>query len=546
MLAPNTILQNRYRVIRQLGQGGMGAVYEALDQRVSSVVALKETLVGADPEAHRAFEREAALLANSRHAALPKVMDYFSENENEFLVMEYIAGADLAALLSARDTPFPELQVLRWADAILALLEYLHAREPPILHRDIKPSNLKVNPEGEIFLLDFGLAKGAAGQMPTLGMSLSVRGFTPAYAPIEQITGHGTEVRSDLYALGATLYHLLTARPPLDSPTRFEAIDDGRSDPQPSVDQLNPRVSPTTAEIVARAMAVSRRNRPSSATEMRRALADVGSQLQASSEAQTLTPNFGDPIAGSTLPQSQSADRLRISGPKEASSPTIPSPPFSPKSPSAAATLPVNPALVHDNLPKRITTQPASVTTAQASSRAGIIAIGGVVSLMLVVAVGLIVWLALRSNATRSQIPSDAQSNAPANGENTNSLASQPTSTVQQNQNQASSISKPTPPPTPASGAITGSVSDANRAAIPGTSVTATRVADGRSFSKVTNDSGRFSLVDLPAGVYSVRFQAPGFSVSVYTGIKVGGPPARVNATLEVGSGAMTVTHRGK
>src|SRR5215831_15235795 len=156
MLSPNTILQNRYRIVRKLGEGGMGAVYEAIDQRVSCVVALKKILIGGSNEIREAFQREAALLANLRHASLPKVMDYFGESDGEFLVMEYIAGHDLAELLELRDGPFPLEQVLSWADELLKLLEYLHTREPPILHRDIKPANLKVTGEGEIFLLDFG------------------------------------------------------------------------------------------------------------------------------------------------------------------------------------------------------------------------------------------------------------------------------------------------------------------------------------------------------------------------------------------------------
>ena len=119
MLSANSILQNRYRVVRQLGAGGMGTVYEAIDQRVSCVVALKQTLLGKNAEAREAFQREAALLANLRHASLPKVMDYFGEGDGEFLVMEYIAGHDLAALLDLRGHPFPQEEVMRWAQPFI-------------------------------------------------------------------------------------------------------------------------------------------------------------------------------------------------------------------------------------------------------------------------------------------------------------------------------------------------------------------------------------------------------------------------------------------
>src|ERR1700730_8613219 len=130
MLTPNSILQNRYRIVRLLGKGGMGAVYEAIDQRVSCVVALKETLVGPDSEGRQAFQREAALLANLRHSSLPKVMDYFGEPQGDFLVMEYIPGHDLAELLALRDSPFPQEQVGLWAIELLKLLDYLQTRDP--------------------------------------------------------------------------------------------------------------------------------------------------------------------------------------------------------------------------------------------------------------------------------------------------------------------------------------------------------------------------------------------------------------------------------
>ena len=284
MLAPNIILQDRYRIVRLLGKGGMGAVYEAIDQRVSCLVALKEYTVGAQSEARQAFQREAALLANLRHSALPKVMDYFSESQGDFLVMEFIPGHDLAELLALRGGAFPADQVVRWAIELLKLLEYLHTRDPPILHRDIKPANLKVTKLDEVFLLDFGLAKGAAGQMATIETSQSVPGYTPVYAPIEQILGQGTDPRSDLYSLAATLYHLLTGQAPVSAPARFDAIENDRPDPLPAANKLNSLVTSDIATVVRGAMALSRKDRPSSASEMRATL-EQSVQAAADSDA---------------------------------------------------------------------------------------------------------------------------------------------------------------------------------------------------------------------------------------------------------------------
>jgi serine/threonine protein kinase/formylglycine-generating enzyme required for sulfatase activity len=271
MLPPETVLQNRYRVLRELGHGGMGTVYEARDQRVNCIVALKETLAGHDTDGRRAFEREASLLANLRHPSLPKVMDYFTEGDGDFLVMEYVPGYDLAELSESREGPFPQAQVLRWADQLLRVLEYLHGQDPPILHRDIKPSNLKLTKEGEIFLLDFGLAKGALGQTTSLLTSHSVRGYTPVYASLEQIHGFGTDPRSDLYSLGATLYHLLTGRAPADAPTRFHMLEDDHPDPLRPILELNPQASANVAAVIEKSMTVNRKQRMISAAEMRRA-----------------------------------------------------------------------------------------------------------------------------------------------------------------------------------------------------------------------------------------------------------------------------------
>ena len=121
MPAPDTVLQGRYRIVRQLGKGGMGAVYEAVDERLSRTVALKETLAESD-DLKRAFEREARLLANLRHPALPKVIDHFTEESGQFLVMEFIPGNDLGDLLERRQQPFSSDEVLRWADDLLDAL----------------------------------------------------------------------------------------------------------------------------------------------------------------------------------------------------------------------------------------------------------------------------------------------------------------------------------------------------------------------------------------------------------------------------------------
>src|SRR5437660_657291 len=204
MLAADTVLQGRYRIVRQLGQGGMGAVYEAIDERLDTTVALKETLF-TDEKLRKQFEREARLLARMHHPALPRVSDHFNEAEGQFLVMQYIAGEDLAAMLTQRNSPFPQQEVLRWADQLCDALDYLHTQDPQIIHRDIKPQNLKRTARGQIVLLDFGLAKGSAGPMTAVTTSASIYGYTPNYAPLEQIQGLGTAARSDLYSLSAAV-----------------------------------------------------------------------------------------------------------------------------------------------------------------------------------------------------------------------------------------------------------------------------------------------------------------------------------------------------
>src|SRR5438445_12609146 len=213
MLSEGTILQGRYCIVRQLGQGGMGAVYEAVDERLDTVVALKETFF-VEEKLRKQFEREARLLARLHHQALPRVSDHFNEGDGQFLVMQFIACVDLFEMLTTRRGPFPQDEVARWADQLCEALDYLHTQDPQIIHRDIKPQNLKLTARGQVVLLDFGLAKGFAGQMSVVTTSASIFGYTPNYAPLEQVQGLGTDARSDLYSLSATLYHLMTTVKP--------------------------------------------------------------------------------------------------------------------------------------------------------------------------------------------------------------------------------------------------------------------------------------------------------------------------------------------
>ncbi|HKX27251.1 MAG TPA: serine/threonine-protein kinase, partial [Blastocatellia bacterium] len=209
-----------------------------------------------------------------RHSALPVVMDYFSVGERQFLVMQYIPGMDLEQLLAERKERgqkfFATGDVLTWADQILDAVEYLHSQKQPIIHRDIKPQNLKLTPRGEVILLDFGLAKGITNQQSQV--SQSVRGYSPNYAPLEQIRGTGTDARSDIYSLGATLYNLLTGEMPPDALSRTAAVLMGQPDPLAPIGKLNPQVPPAVAAAVEKAMAQHPDQRYSSAAVMRQAL----------------------------------------------------------------------------------------------------------------------------------------------------------------------------------------------------------------------------------------------------------------------------------
>lgn len=215
-----------------VGEGGMGAVYRAEDLRLEGrQCAVKEISLEMEPsesaraQAHEQFYREASILARLDHPNLPKVSDYFTEEQREFLVMDFVPGRDLKDLMDEarrQDKVLPEKQVLSWAAQLCDALDYLHSQDPPVLHRDIKPANIKLTPGGTIKLVDFGLVKLLVPDDATTITIVQGRG-TVLYTPLEQYggdTGH-TDARSDIYSLGATLYHLLTNQPPLDAKQRF-------------------------------------------------------------------------------------------------------------------------------------------------------------------------------------------------------------------------------------------------------------------------------------------------------------------------------------
>jgi serine/threonine protein kinase len=269
MLVPGTVLQERYRIVEHVGKGGMGSVYKAVytTQAFSTIYAIKVTQADTS-QAHisKAFESEANLLAQLRHPALPRVADYFTQDDRLFLVMDFIEGADLATLLEQRAAPFPVDEVLGWADKLLDALKYLHSQNPPVIHRDIKPQNLKLDPQGNLYLLDFGLAKGAEGTL--------ISGYTAHYAPLEQFQGLGTDARGDIYSLAVTLHHLLTNVDPQGVTTRASAVLSGgeKKDPQKPAHELNPQVSESISNVLARAMEIRPEERYSSAAEMHAAL----------------------------------------------------------------------------------------------------------------------------------------------------------------------------------------------------------------------------------------------------------------------------------
>ncbi|MGE5464418.1 MAG: serine/threonine protein kinase [Syntrophothermus sp.] len=276
-LKSGEVLRGRYKIQERIGQGGMGSIYLADDIRLKGrQCALKEVEYdralpeNIRQEARDQFLREATVLARLDHPNLPKVSDFFSSGPRDYLVMDYVPGKDLRALLleARRNKTFLlEKDVLSWAEQLSNALAFLHSQEPPIVHRDIKPSNLKLMPHGLIKLVDFGLVKILAPEEVTITI-IQGQG-TALYTPLEQYGGSDihTDIRSDIYSFGATLYHLLTNEAPADARKRFL-----QPESLVPIRQINPDISARTEKAILWAMSLHPDERPDTVEDFRQAL----------------------------------------------------------------------------------------------------------------------------------------------------------------------------------------------------------------------------------------------------------------------------------
>ena len=265
MLTPGTFLQSRYRILRQIGGGGMGAVYLAQDTRLAGLqCAVKEMSPNQQAPADRgwaiaAFQQEARLLANLSHPGLVHVTDYFSEYGNWYLVMDFVTGWTLETWLAQLPNGLLIPIALNYINQLCAVLEYLHGQTPPVIFRDLKPANVMVADNGEIKLIDFGIARffkpGQTHNTVDLG--------TPGYASPEHGSRGQTDPRSDIYSLGVLFHQLVTGYDPVSAAVPFQL---------PAVRSLNPQAPNLVTAVVQRATQLRPEQRYQSVVEFRQAL----------------------------------------------------------------------------------------------------------------------------------------------------------------------------------------------------------------------------------------------------------------------------------
>lgn len=303
MLAKDKVLKGRYRIIDQLGSGETGSVYETYDSVRQTTVSLKEILIDSEKvptinereTIKRAFANKAKFLAEVKHESLPQIRGYFSEFDRQYLVMELIDGDDASQLIAKTKSPLSFSEAASWADQLLDALDYLHTLKPPIYHGDIKPQNVKMTARGRIKLLGFDITENTDTKINTIVTNQNSVTAALPYLPLEQnlrmadraaleavrknysgkvekILKQSPAASGDVYSLGATLYHLLTAQPPINALERTLEIWAEKPDPLKTPSQINPTIPVEVSEIVLKAMEIEPENRFGSAMEMRQEL----------------------------------------------------------------------------------------------------------------------------------------------------------------------------------------------------------------------------------------------------------------------------------
>ncbi len=341
-LSQGQVINNRYRIVKLLGQGGFGAVYRAWDVTLDRPCAVKESFE-LSPEGQRQFLREARILARLSHANLPRVTDYFTlPGLGQFLVMDYVEGQDLEELRAQAGGRLSEKLVLPWMAQVCEALEYLHSQQPAVIHRDIKPANIKItppdknNPQGRAMLVDFGVAKVYD---PAMRTTMGARAVTPGFSPHEQYGQGTTDARSDIYALGATLYSLLTGQDPPESVQRV--VKDPLAPPR----RLASAISPAVEAVILKAMTMDPGRRFQSAAEFSARISNQIAVISGQSSASSSQLSVGSGQAA------RGAGQAAVKAARPAASPPLArraaAPPPSPLSPA-----PLSPATLGVPLPQ--------------------------------------------------------------------------------------------------------------------------------------------------------------------------------------------------
>lgn len=316
MPATNELLQEgRYRINQQFASDGEDAVYEAYDTVRDTNVVVKEipfklnkvTTLSQQEAMKQQFATQAKVLTEIKHDSLMHVHDFFADFDRHYLVMEAVEGDDLKQLLDRNKSAFAVSDALEWADQLLDALNYLHTYKPPIIHQNIKPENIKLGPDGKVKLFAFGLTDGSDTKVSTSlspddqenirysPLELIWQSLDPASQKVitnsydersERILKEPADARSDIYSLGATLYHLVTAREPIDALERSIEILEGKPDPLKEPSKLDPRIPSEISDVLVKALEIKRENRYDSAVIMRQVLRAAVARVQEREDAE--------------------------------------------------------------------------------------------------------------------------------------------------------------------------------------------------------------------------------------------------------------------